>query len=144
MRLLPVLVISAFALGPPGPAQGQSSTVLRCGRVIDGRADAPVADASIVVTGDRIKAIGASVAGPAGAREVDLRAMTCLPGLIDLHVHLRGTAERPLERSSADKALAILRNAQIMLQNGFTTVRDLGEPDAYYAPISVKNAIARG
>jgi imidazolonepropionase-like amidohydrolase len=97
-----------------------------------------------VVTGDRITALGPGVAVPAGAREIDLRAMTCLPGLIDLHVHLRGTAERALERSSADKALAILRNAQIMLRSGFTTVRDLGEPDVYYAPIAVKEAIARG
>jgi imidazolonepropionase-like amidohydrolase len=31
-----------------------------------------------------------------------------------------------------------------MLRNGFTTVRDLGEPDAYFAPIAVRDAIARG
>ncbi len=31
-----------------------------------------------------------------------------------------------------------------MLQNGFTTGRDLGEPDAYVSPIAVRNGIARG
>jgi imidazolonepropionase-like amidohydrolase len=129
-------------------AQEPAALLLRCGQLIDGRADAPIANASILVRGDRIAAIsstgGQAPALPAGTREIDLRSMTCLPGLMDLHVHLRGTATRPTELSSADKALAILRNAQVMLQNGFTTVRDLGEPDAYFAPIAVKNAIARG
>jgi len=137
-------VLAIVPLVMTGAAWGQNVTAIRCGRVIDGRSDSPVANATIVVTGDRISGIGANVVVPAAAREVDLRTMTCLPGLIDLHVHLRGTAERALERSSADKALAILRNAQIMLQSGFTTVRDLGEPDAYFAPIAVRNAIARG
>ncbi len=137
-------LVLAFACLFALPAWGQSTTAIRCGRLIDGRADAPVENATIMVTGDRITAVGADVAVPAGAREVDLRQMTCLPGLIDLHVHLRGTATRPLETSSADKALAILKNAQAMLQHGFTTVRGLGEPDAYYAPVAVKNAIARG
>jgi imidazolonepropionase-like amidohydrolase len=126
------------------PAWGQSVTAIRCGRLIDGRADAPVMNATIVITGDRITAVGVNAAVPAGAREVDLRQMTCLPGLTDLHVHLRGTTTKELETSSADKALLILKNAQEMLQNGFTTVRDLGEPDAYFAPIAVRNAIARG
>jgi imidazolonepropionase-like amidohydrolase len=125
-------------------AQPKPVTVIRCGRLIDGRSDQPVPGASIIVDGDRITAVGAGLSAPAGAREIDLKAMTCVPGLMDLHVHLRGTGSRPVETSSADKALAILKNAQIMLQNGFTTVRDLGEPDAYFSPIAVRNAIARG
>ena len=141
MRLI---AFSALVALTAHSLSAQTTTAIRCGRLIDGRNDEPVVNATIVVTGDRITAVGADVAVPTGAREVDLRQMTCMPGLIDLHVHLRGTATRPLELSSADKALAILRNAQIMLQHGFTTVRGLGEPDAYYAPIAVRNAIARG
>ncbi|MEO8449940.1 MAG: amidohydrolase family protein [Gemmatimonadota bacterium] len=117
--------------------------MIRCGRIIDGKSDAPIANGSIVVTGDRVVAAGPNVAVPSGATEVDLRGMTCLPGLIDLHVHLRPRG-RPIDQSSADKALGILKNAQIMLENGFTTVRGLGEPDRYYSIVSVKRAIARG
>lgn len=127
----------------PGAALAQETTVLRCGSLIDGRSDAPVANAVIVVRDGRVAAAGTGVAVPGGAREIDLREMTCLPGLIDLHVHLRGL-NAPLNSSSADKALAILQNAQTMLRHGFTTVRGLGEPDAYFAPIAVRNAIARG
>lgn len=134
----------AAALGAAAPAVAQEPVALRCGQLIDGRADAPSRDVTIVVRDGRIAAVGRGVAVPAGAREVDLGGMTCLPGLIDLHVHLRGTGARATELSSADKAMAILRNAQAMLRLGFTTVRDLGEPDAYFAPVAVRNAIARG
>jgi imidazolonepropionase-like amidohydrolase len=136
-------VLVVLTLAAP-VARGQETVALRCGQLIDGRADAAVRDATVVVQGGRITAAGAGVAAPAGAREIDLRSLTCLPGLIDLHVHLRGVATRPTELASADKALAIMKNAQAMLRHGFTTVRDLGEPDAYFAPIAVRNAIARG
>jgi imidazolonepropionase-like amidohydrolase len=137
-------LVASFLIPIAPVAAAQSPTVIRCGAVIDGRADRPVPNAVIVVTGDKITAVGTNVTVPAGAREVDLRSMTCLPGLIDLHVHLRGTGVRPTDLASADKALAILKNAQAMLRHGFTTVRGLGEPDAYFALVAVKNAIARG
>ncbi len=132
-----------FGLLAPASALAQETSVLRCGSLIDGRSDAPIANAMVVVRDGRVLAAGAGVAVPGGAKEIDLREMTCLPGLIDLHVHLRGQTVA-LNASSADKALAILRNAQAMLRLGFTTVRGLGEPDVYFAPIAVRNAIARG
>jgi imidazolonepropionase-like amidohydrolase len=143
MRWWGALALGAAA-GLAAPAAAQETLALRCGQLIDGLADAPVRNATVVVRDGRVVAAGAAVTIPAGAREIDLRQMTCLPGLIDLHVHLRGTATNPLNNSSADKALAILRNAQAMLQLGFTTIRDIGEPDAYFAPIAVRNAIAAG
>jgi imidazolonepropionase-like amidohydrolase len=42
----------------------------------------------ILVEGDRIRAVGASVERPQGARVIDLGDVTLLPGLIDAHVHL--------------------------------------------------------
>jgi imidazolonepropionase-like amidohydrolase len=138
-----LVLLLAVGWGSNLPAQTET-TVLRCGQIIDGKSDTPLAGGVILVRGGRIAGLGSAVSIPAGSRELDLRPMTCLPGLIDAHVHLRGTATRPVEGASADKALAILRNAQAMLRYGFTTVRGLGEPDAYYAPISVRNAIARG
>ena len=122
-------------------------TVLRCGRVIDvvaGRASGP---ASIVVRGERIESIGASQA-PAGARIVDLASLTCLPGLMDLHAHITINPDTlsgvDLDRTSAARALDGLHNAQIMLQAGFTTLRDPGSSDRYYSTVSLRNAIASG
>ncbi|MEO8449941.1 MAG: amidohydrolase family protein [Gemmatimonadota bacterium] len=124
-------------------ASAQEETVaLRCGRLIDGRSTTPLANATVVVQGGRVVAAGANPSVPNGAREVDLRTMTCLPGLIDLHTHLSNLDAETF--SSADKAIEILKSAGIMLRSGFTTVRDVGIEDRYYSSVSVRNAIARG
>ncbi|MBI4482458.1 MAG: amidohydrolase family protein [Acidobacteria bacterium] len=64
-------------------------TVLEGGTLIDGTGRPPLADAVVVVEGNRIKAVGArgSVQIPAGARRIDARGKTLLPGLIDAHLH---------------------------------------------------------
>jgi Tol biopolymer transport system component/imidazolonepropionase-like amidohydrolase len=54
-----------------------------------GRADAVIEDATIVVTDDRIVAVGprASTPVPAGARMFDARGKTIMPGMVDVHSH---------------------------------------------------------
>ena len=42
----------------------------------------------VLIKGDRIVSVGAEVAAPAGAREIDLPNDTLLPGLIEGHSHL--------------------------------------------------------
>ncbi|MFC3123193.1 metal-dependent hydrolase family protein [Agaribacter flavus] len=61
----------------------------------------------------------------------DLKQMFVLPGLIDGHVHITDelgprTKLQRVELSHPDTALFAARNAKIVLQAGFTTVRDLG------------------
>jgi imidazolonepropionase-like amidohydrolase len=65
--------------------------VLEGGTLIDGTGRAPVANAVVVVEGDRIKAVGVrgQVAYPANANVVRLEGRTILPGLIDGHLHLQ-------------------------------------------------------
>jgi imidazolonepropionase-like amidohydrolase len=43
---------------------------------------------TVVVEGGRIRDVSPGASTPAGAKEVDLSTQTCLPGLIDSHVHL--------------------------------------------------------
>lgn len=104
-----------------------------------------VSDAFIVIRGDRIDSI--AHAAPDGARVIDLGNATVLPGLIDCHVHLEAdwsdfSATAGLRRSASDKALLGLKNAQVYLSHGFTTVRDAGSDD--FGAISLRNAFARG
>src|SRR5213078_1825748 len=65
--------------------------VLDGGTLIDGTGKAPVADAVVVVTGNRITAVGrrGQVTVPANANVIRLNGRTILPGLIDGHLHLR-------------------------------------------------------
>ena len=58
--------------------------------LIDGTGALPVADAAVVIDGERIIAAGprGSAPWPAHAEVVDLSGLTLLPGLIDTHDHL--------------------------------------------------------
>ncbi len=54
-----------------------------------GNADAVIDDATLIVTGNRITAVGprATTPVPAGARVLDAQGTTIIPGLIDAHAH---------------------------------------------------------
>ena len=78
------LVLLPFSLAAaPESARPPKVFAIRAGRLIDGRGGAPVREAVILVTGDRITAVGAGLPIPADAVVVDLSGITVLPGLID-------------------------------------------------------------
>jgi imidazolonepropionase-like amidohydrolase len=86
---------------------------------------------------------------PAGgaARTINLKGMTCLPGLIDSHVHLTGETSPTgytdqFRWNVADYAIRSTVYARRTLEAGFTTVRNLGDGDN--ASISLRNAINQG
>ncbi len=64
--------------------------LLRSGRVIDvSGSEVLDAEVDVLVQDGCISKIGAGLAGPKGVREVDARGRLIVPGLVDLHVHLR-------------------------------------------------------
>jgi imidazolonepropionase-like amidohydrolase len=139
------LAFSAATTEAAAPAQ--ETTILRCGGIVDvvaGRVSGP---GTIVVRGERIESV-AGAAAPEGAKVIDLGSLTCLPGLMDLHAHIVINPDTlsgsNLDRSSAARALDALHNAQVMLEAGFTTLRDPGDFDRYYATVAVRDAIASG
>ncbi len=120
----------------------------RHARVIDGLGRARER-ATLLVQDDRIAAIGddRQVTVPRGARVIDARGMTVLPGLIDCHVHLclGGDADVLRAIREEDPALTLLkaaRSARTTLESGFTTVRDLGFRD--HSIFSLRQAIQDG
>ncbi len=145
-----VLAVVLALSGLTGAVLGAAEpvVVIRCGRLIDGRADQAVTGVTVQIVGERISAIGKGLIAPAGARTIDLGDATCLPGFIDLHAHILinpgDVLADSLRKSSARKALEGLRNARVRLQNGFTTLRDPGDEDLYYSTIEIRDAIARG
>ena len=95
MHRLSVLLVLAVLTAPVASAQqapGPTTVVLRAARLIDGTGAPMIQNGVVVVTGDRIVAVGASgrVAIPAGASTVDLGDATLLPGFIDAHTHIIG------------------------------------------------------
>jgi len=150
------LSISLAAQAPPRATSPAPALILvKAGRLIDGRADAPQSNVAILIEGERIKAVGplAQVQGQAkGARVIDLSPLTVLPGFIDTHTHLllQGdpTAEsynvQLLYQSIPYRAILAARNARIALEHGFTAIRDLETEGAMYADVDVKRAVNRG
>src|ERR1700738_1754971 len=53
-----------------------------------------LADADVLVTGDRIAAVGPRLQAPDGALEIDASGGIVMPGMIDTHRHMWQTAMR--------------------------------------------------
>ena len=120
---------SALALATGPGARAAETLAIEHVRVVPsfGAAGArPIEDGTVVVAGGTVKALGAAsaVRVPAGARRVDGRGGTLLPGFWNVHVHFTeerfaGAGRRPAEELS--------RACRDMLTSqGFTTVVDLG------------------
>lgn len=110
------------------------SLAIRCGGLIDGIANDLVADRLVVVRDGRISDVTAGTSKPpAGIAFLDLSQYTCLPGLIDTHVHLGMLPEDAndysiyLRRTPDDSRAIAKKSAEITLLAGFTSVRNVGD-----------------
>jgi imidazolonepropionase-like amidohydrolase len=130
------------------PPAGAADVTLHCGNRVDVRAQKLTGPSSIVVAGARIASVEPGYVTPEGqASVVDLRSHTCMPGLIDMHVHLSmeygpdSYAER-FRLNPADRAFRMVGYARKTLLAGFTTVRDLGARDNLN--VALKRAVDQG
>src|SRR2546428_13238829 len=85
-----LLACSATALPAADSSAVKITLALVGGRIVDGYEGRPIEDGVILVSGERVLAVGsrADVAVPPGTPTIDTRGMTVLPGLADMHVHL--------------------------------------------------------
>jgi Tol biopolymer transport system component len=76
--------------------------VLRGGRVITMKGDEVLEHADVVITGDRIVAIGpkGKVTTPSGAKVLDVTGKTIMPGIVDAHAHFTPLRRGLLELQS--------------------------------------------
>ena len=139
------LLAAVVACTVSSAVEAQQVVALRAARMLDVASGQVQSPALVIVTGDRITAIGGTV--PPGATGIDLGDVTLLPGLIDAHTHLTGDFDgdwvnRPVNETAADAALRGAHNALTTLRAGFTTVRDVGAPG--FADVSLAHAIDLG
>ena len=148
IRLL--LATAALALSAPAFAQAPAEqvTVIHAGVLMAEPGQPPLRNATVVVRGKTIESVQNGFVDVPGARVVDLRGATVMPGLIDSHVHLIGLDDRmqarllASTRDNEDEAYTGILNARKTLLAGFTTVRDLGaEPKTI---TSLRDAINAG
>jgi hypothetical protein len=103
--------------------------------VIDGYGAAPIENGVVLISGDRISAVGRAgeVSVPPGTPVIDTNGMTVLPGLFDMHVHLQilghGDYRRWNELHGANGYADVMPiAARQLLMAGVTSARDLGGP----------------
>lgn len=123
-----------------------ASTVLHCGQLLDVVSGRLLDSRYITVDDNKISAIS-KTAPTQPYQLVDLSQHTCLPGVMDMHVHLDGelnprTYLDRFQLGAADIALRAAANAEKTLLSGFTTVRNLG--DTANVTIALRRAIQQG
>ena len=142
MKLFTGAALLALAVAHPVLAQTDASaqaprpeavTVIHAGTLHAEPGRSPRRNVSILVRGRRIAEVRDGFAEVPGARVVDLRDHVVLPGLMDMHVHLRGALDDRIQqrlqasgRDYEDAAFTAQMHAKRTLLAGFTTVRDLG------------------
>jgi imidazolonepropionase-like amidohydrolase len=100
--------------------------------VIDGTGAAAKHDQTVLVSQDRITAVGPSgkVRIPRGARIIDATGRFLIPGLWDAHVHTRYEG---------------IDHLRLLVANGITSARNMSAPWDYLPNIlAVREQIARG
>lgn len=126
-----------------------AATIVYCGRMLQVEPLEMRASTTLRLDGNTISAVESGYQAPGLDDEIiDLKESTCLPGLMDMHVHLAD------QRSSAsyterftldgtDYAIRAVSHAEKTLMAGFTTVRDMGDR-SFGEIIALRNAIDRG
>jgi imidazolonepropionase-like amidohydrolase len=157
------LIVGAVAAGMPcvapaqvrgaRPAAPVTTTRLVPDRVWDGVEAAPHSGWAVLVTGNKIVAVGAraQISVPAGATTIDLPGTTLMPGLIDAHSHVllhpyneTSWNDQVLHESLALRTARAVNHLRATLMAGFTTLRDLGTEGAGYADVGLKQAVNQG
>jgi imidazolonepropionase-like amidohydrolase len=136
----------------PKPPEGKGVVVLRAARLIDGTGAPAINNAVIVVTDNKISAVGSasSINIMAGAKVIDLGDVTLLPGFIDAHTHLIGRVlgdpegdMAPVKDYESFAAILSVRNARDTLMAGFTSVRNVGTSGSF-DDMALRKAINEG
>jgi len=151
MRKIFALLLFSFCLSrlmadvTPPPLPGKIA--IKAGRMLDAKTGSVATGVVILVEKGRIVSVGK--AAPTDATVIDLSNEFVMPGMVDCHAHILGNLKdfipgSTLRLSSAKATLWGVRNLQVWLDNGFTALRDAGEPDQGYGQLALRDSIKEG
>jgi len=128
-----------------GSAGAAPSGAARCDKLLDVKTGRILDDQAISFSNGVVTAVGPATALPADAHPISVHG-TCLPGLIDAHVHLTAdpvhAGYQGLGISIPRQAVLGVKNARITLQAGFTTVRNVGAMG--FADVALRDGVNAG
>src|SRR3989475_4039503 len=154
MKMTSRVLVVFFCLGIAAQAADQL-IVLKAARVFDGKSNALVQNAVVIVRGDKIVDAGSNLPLPMGAQVIDLGDTTLGPGFMDAHARLTAdfsgnSNERRLQQldlNVSEQAIRATAFARATVEAGFTTVRDLGSRfvgSHEFVDVALRNSINKG
>ena len=142
------LCFFAFAVAVAGQTQSGKKALVG-GTLIDGYGGPPIRNSIILISGERIQAVGqvGSLPVPPGTEIISTEGMSVLPGLWDMHVHtmLAGHSDYAhWDKTYPPQLESVIMpaSAKQLLLAGVTSARDLGAP--LEASVHVRDAIRSG
>ena len=132
-------------------ATNAQNTVIKAGHLFDARSGKMLDNQIIVIQDGKIKEVGANLIFSKEDKIIDLSDSWVLPGLMDCHVHVatnlgyrkRNWSETYVTESNSLRAIRGSVVAKQFLDNGFTTIKEIGN-DANYVTADVIKAIKYG
>src|SRR5580704_9912139 len=85
---LAAISVPLIANAQQPPAAPGKVIVLKAARMFDGKSNSLTTPGLVVITDNKITAVGSGATVPAGAQVIDLGDATLRPGFIDAHTHL--------------------------------------------------------
>jgi len=127
------------------------NTVIKAGHFFDARNGKMLENQIIVIQDGKIKEIGINPKFSDTDRIIDLSNSWVLPGLMDCHVHITDNLSHrniQLEQMYVNESTSLraIRGSVVakqFLNNGFTTIKEIGN-DANYATAAIIKAIKKG
>jgi len=128
LALLTVVLFAGFA-----SAVRAAPLIIDTVTVIDGTGRKPISEMTVVIEGERIRDILPSeLAANLDGQRIDGRGKFLIPGLVDMHIHLKGGVEDSPDggRQPASDRDQALRALHSYLYSGVTSIYDAGNnPD---------------
>lgn len=146
-----ILLIALCGLSLFSPELSAQKIAIKAGHVILPSSGEILEDQIILIQNGKIKSIKRNMGNVEASSTIDLSDSWITPGLMDCHVHLTSNNsyrhidiyQRYVSESDAFRALRGVHNAALLLNGGFTTVKEIGN-DGNYATADLIKAINNG
>src|SRR5436305_6146156 len=154
MKMTSRVLVIFLCLGIAAQAADQA-IARKAARLFDGKSNALVQNAVVIVQGDKIVDAGSNLPIPQGAQVIDLGDATVSPGFMDAHTHLTADFSgnynqrrlQEVDLNVSEQAIIATTHARATIEAGFTTVGDLGSrfvASKEFVDVALRNAINKG